>query len=146
VVTNTASQNPDRVNNLFQNFSVAPSEIWLVQNANSSSKFLASEAAAWGGKNVFEFFKTADGPEDNDPSKFEKYTRSLIVLGWLQGYYLEEYAEPLVDVDKIMADLQRLTDHCKLRLGEELMAAADEVFGKPPAVGGSSTPSPTNQR
>jgi len=69
---------------------------------------------------------------------------SLIVMGWLQGYYLEEDAEPVVDVDKVLADLQRLTEHCKLRLDQELMAASDQLFGKPPAPAAEPPPRQSN--
>jgi hypothetical protein len=36
-------------------------------------------------------------------------------LGWLRGYYLEENAEPVVDIEKVFADLLRLTQHCQGR-------------------------------
>jgi hypothetical protein len=36
-------------------------------------------------------------------------------LGWLRGYYLEENAEPVVDIEKVFADLLRLTQHCQSR-------------------------------
>ena len=67
-------------------------------------------------------------PPAGSSSRCRGTTRSS--FGWLQGYYLDEDAEPVVDVEKVIADLLRLTEHCKLRLHEELMAAAEELFGK----------------
>jgi hypothetical protein len=54
----------------------------------------------------------------------------LITLGWLRGYFLEENAEPVVDFGKVLADLPRLTEYCKGSLDEEVMTAAEELFGK----------------
>jgi hypothetical protein len=68
---------------------------------------------------------------------------TLVVLGWLQGYYLEENAEPVVDIEKVFADLLRLTEHCQGRPDEELMAAAEELFGKQaPAPPQAESPAP----
>src|SRR3981081_4385331 len=57
---------------------------------------------------------------------------TLVVAGWLQAYFLDDHADPAVDLDRVFADLLRLTEHCKIRLDEELMAAADELFAKQP--------------
>jgi hypothetical protein len=57
---------------------------------------------------------------------------TLVVAGWLQAYFLDDHADPVVDLDRAFADLLRLTEHCRGRPDEELMAAADELFAKQP--------------
>jgi acid stress chaperone HdeB len=53
-----------------------------------------------------------------------------IVLGWLQGYYLEEDAPPVVDLDKLAADTLRLSGYCAANPQEDVISAADALFGK----------------
>jgi hypothetical protein len=70
--------------------------------------------------------------------------RALIMAGWLQNYFLEDDAEPTVDFEKALADLQRLADHCKTELDDKLVAAAEDVFGRqaptPPAADNPAPP------
>jgi hypothetical protein len=56
--------------------------------------------------------------------------RSVIVMGWLQGYFLEEHVPPIVDIDKLNADLRKLMDRCESRLDEDVMMAAEMLFNK----------------
>jgi hypothetical protein len=53
-----------------------------------------------------------------------------IVVGWLQGYYLDEHETPVVDFAKLSVDSASLANRCKARPDENVMAAADRVFGK----------------
>ena len=53
-----------------------------------------------------------------------------IVLGWLQGYYLEENGAPVVDLDKLSADRLRLSGYCAANPQEDVISAADALFGK----------------
>ena len=55
---------------------------------------------------------------------------ALIVVGWLQGYYLDEHETPVVDFAKLSVDSVSLANRCKARPDENVMAAADRVFGK----------------
>jgi hypothetical protein len=71
---------------------------------------------------------------------------TLVVAGWLQAYFLDDHADPVVDMEKAFADLLRLTELCRGRPDEEIMAAADELFGKqppaPPAPPQTENPPP----
>ena len=53
-----------------------------------------------------------------------------IVLGWLHGYYLEENGPPVVDLDKLSADTLRLSGYCAANPQEDVISAADALFGK----------------
>jgi acid stress chaperone HdeB len=59
-----------------------------------------------------------------------KSERILIVMGWLQGYYLDEHAPPLVDFDKLSSDSRKLTERCETHPDENVMTAAEMRFGK----------------
>jgi acid stress chaperone HdeB len=53
-----------------------------------------------------------------------------IVLAWLQAYYLQEDAPPVVDLDKLSADTQRLSGYCAANPQEDISSAADVLFLK----------------
>lgn len=53
-----------------------------------------------------------------------------IVLAWLQAYYLEEDALPVVDLDKLSADTLRLSAYCAANPQEDISSAADVLYGK----------------
>ena len=55
---------------------------------------------------------------------------ALIVVGWLQGYYLDEHETPVVDFAKLSVDSVTLANRCVARPDENVMTAADRVFGK----------------
>jgi hypothetical protein len=55
---------------------------------------------------------------------------ALIVVGWLQGYYLDEHAPPVVDFARLSVDSVSLADRCAARPDQGVLAAADRVFGK----------------
>jgi hypothetical protein len=55
---------------------------------------------------------------------------ALIVVGWLQGYYLDEHEMPAVDFTKLSAESVSLANRCAARPDENVIAAADRVFGK----------------
>jgi hypothetical protein len=54
----------------------------------------------------------------------------LIVMGWLQGYYLDDHALLLVDFDKASSDSRKLMERCQARPDEDLMTAAQMLFAK----------------
>ena len=53
-----------------------------------------------------------------------------IVLAWLQAYYLQEDAPPVVDLDRLSADALRLSGYCAANPQEDISSAADVLFGK----------------
>jgi hypothetical protein len=55
---------------------------------------------------------------------------ALIVVGWLQGYYLDEHAPPVVDFAKLSVESVSLANRCAARPDDDVMAAAERVFGK----------------
>jgi hypothetical protein len=55
---------------------------------------------------------------------------ALIVVGWLQGYYLDEHETPVVDFTKLSVESVRLANRCVARPDEKVITAADRVFGK----------------
>jgi acid stress chaperone HdeB len=59
-----------------------------------------------------------------------KPERILIVIGWLQGYYLDEHAQPIVNFDKASIDRRKLTERCEALPEEDVMTAAEKLFWK----------------
>jgi acid stress chaperone HdeB len=53
-----------------------------------------------------------------------------IVLAWLQGYYLEEDAPPVIYLDKLSADELKLSGYCVANPQEDVISAAEALFGK----------------
>lgn len=53
-----------------------------------------------------------------------------LLVGWLQGHYLDEHEAPVVDFTKLSVESVSLANRCKARPDENLIAAADRVFGK----------------
>jgi acid stress chaperone HdeB len=53
-----------------------------------------------------------------------------IIAAWLQGYYLPEHGPPVIDLDKVLADTAELREHCIDNPEDDIMAAAEAVFGK----------------
>jgi hypothetical protein len=52
------------------------------------------------------------------------------VVGWLQGYYLDEHETPVVDFTKLSVASVSLANRCVARPDEKVITAADRVFGK----------------
>lgn len=57
----------------------------------------------------------------------DKDTIGLILM-WLEGYYSDENAKPIVDFDKMKANGGRLGEYCGKNPGHSLITAADEVM------------------
>ena len=55
---------------------------------------------------------------------------ALIVVGWLQGHYLDEHETPVVDFTKLSVESVSLANRCVARPDENVIAAADRMFGK----------------
>src|SRR5262249_8856969 len=54
---------------------------------------------------------------------------ALIVVAWLQGYYLEEHETPVVDFTKLSVE-RNLANRCATRPEQGVLTAADRVFGR----------------
>jgi acid stress chaperone HdeB len=52
---------------------------------------------------------------------------SLIVM-WLAGFYTEEDAPPVVDLDKMKSDTQKLSDYCGKNPDSGLIAAVEQAL------------------
>jgi hypothetical protein len=56
--------------------------------------------------------------------------QSVIVMGWLQGYYLDEHGPPIVNFDKLNADIRKLMERCESSPDEDVLTAAEMLFEK----------------
>jgi len=63
-----------------------------------------------------------------DFTSSDKETIGLILM-WLEGYYSEEDAKPIVNFDKMKVDGGKLGEYCGKNPGHSLITAADEVMG-----------------
>lgn len=59
----------------------------------------------------------------------DKQTVSVI-LGWLQAFYTEPDAKPVVDFDRMKADGDKLAEYCSKNPTHVLIIAADNVMEK----------------
>lgn len=59
----------------------------------------------------------------------DKETIGLILM-WLEGYYSDQDAKPIVDFDKMKNDGGKLGEYCGTNPSHGLITAADEVMGK----------------
>jgi acid stress chaperone HdeB len=53
-----------------------------------------------------------------------------LILMWLQGYYSEADAAPVVDFDKMKADGGKIGEYCRKYAGHSLITAAEKVMVK----------------
>jgi acid stress chaperone HdeB len=63
-----------------------------------------------------------------DFTSSDKETIGLILM-WLEGYYSEEDAKPVVNFDKMKVDGGKLGEYCGKNPGHSLITAADDVMG-----------------
>jgi acid stress chaperone HdeB len=57
----------------------------------------------------------------------DKETIGLILM-WLEGFYSDQDAKPIVDFDKMKENCGKLGQYCGQNPGHSLITAADEVF------------------
>lgn len=50
------------------------------------------------------------------------------ILTWLQGYYTKENAPPILYVDKLMKDAEKLGTYCRAHGDDDIIKAADTVM------------------
>jgi acid stress chaperone HdeB len=53
-----------------------------------------------------------------------------LILMWLQGYYSEADAAPVVDFDKMKADGGKISEYCRKYAGHSLITAAEKAMGQ----------------
>jgi hypothetical protein len=53
---------------------------------------------------------------------------ALIVVGWLQGHYLDEHETPVVDFTKLSFESVNLAERCVARPDEKVITAADRLW------------------
>ena len=50
------------------------------------------------------------------------------IMMWMQGYYSDQEASPIVDFDKMKEDTGKLAEYCKANGDNGLITAAEEVL------------------
>ncbi len=53
-----------------------------------------------------------------------------IILIWLDAYYADEDAAPVIDTDKFTANAKKLGEYCAANPTIGLITAADKLFGQ----------------
>jgi hypothetical protein len=53
-----------------------------------------------------------------------------IITAWLQGYHLPEQEPAVIDVEKLLLDRAKLSEHCINRPEDDVMTAAEAVMEK----------------
>jgi acid stress chaperone HdeB len=53
-----------------------------------------------------------------------------ITLTWLDAYYRDEDAPPIIDTEKFVANAQKLGEYCGANPTVGLITAADKLFGE----------------
>jgi acid stress chaperone HdeB len=56
--------------------------------------------------------------------------RFELIMTWLEAYYSEENASPVIDFDKIREDGAKFGAYCKSNPDESVIDAADKLLGK----------------
>jgi acid stress chaperone HdeB len=64
--------------------------------------------------------------------KFFEYSKDnlSIMLMWLDGYYAEDDAPPVVDFDKMTENAKKLGEYCGKNPDHSVITAADKVIAK----------------
>jgi acid stress chaperone HdeB len=50
------------------------------------------------------------------------------IMMWMQGYYSDQEASPIVDFDKMKDDIGKIGEYCKANGDNGLITAAEEVL------------------
>ena len=56
--------------------------------------------------------------------------RFELIMTWLEAYYSEENASPVIDFDKVRNDGVKFSAYCKNNPDESVIDAADKLLGK----------------
>ena len=54
--------------------------------------------------------------------------KNALILMWLQGYYSDEDASPIIDFDKMLKDEKKLVAYCEKNPDHSIITAADQVL------------------
>jgi acid stress chaperone HdeB len=54
--------------------------------------------------------------------------KNALIMMWLQGYYSDEDASPIIDFDKMLRDEKKLVEYCEKNPDHSIITAADEVL------------------
>lgn len=57
-------------------------------------------------------------------------TEIMLTLAWLDAYYKDEDAPPVIDTDKLVANAQKLGEYCTANPTIGLITATDKLFGE----------------
>ncbi|QIB32712.1 HdeA/HdeB family chaperone [Ancylobacter pratisalsi] len=57
-------------------------------------------------------------------------TEMMLTLAWLDAYYKDVDAPPVIDTDKFVANAGKLGDYCAANPTIGLITATDELFGE----------------
>jgi acid stress chaperone HdeB len=60
--------------------------------------------------------------------EYNKENMSLMLM-WLDGYYSEDDAPPIVDFDKMMENSKKLGEYCSKNPDHSVITAADKTLG-----------------
>jgi len=52
-----------------------------------------------------------------------------VVLAWLDGYYQDENAPPIIDRDRFVGNAKKIGDYCAANPDVKLITATDKIFG-----------------
>jgi acid stress chaperone HdeB len=53
-----------------------------------------------------------------------------IILSWLDGYYKEEDAPPVIDIEQFVANAKKLGEYCAAHPNDYLIDVTDKLFQK----------------
>ena len=53
-----------------------------------------------------------------------------IIWAWLDGHYTDEQEAPIIDTNKLVDNLKKLSEHCAANPTIGLITATNELFGK----------------
>lgn len=56
-------------------------------------------------------------------------TEMMLTLAWLDAYYKDADAPPVIDTDKFVANAEKLGGYCAANPSIGLITATDELFG-----------------
>ncbi len=64
--------------------------------------------------------------------KFFEYNKQnlTLLLTWMEGYYSEENADPIIDFDKMAVNSKKLGEFCGKNPTIGVITAAEKIYGK----------------
>lgn len=71
---------------------------------------------------------------DLSTTKCEEFLKSgkeeiMVTLAWLDAYYKDEDAPPVIDTEKFVANAKKLAEYCAANPSLGLITATDKLFG-----------------